>query len=407
MADSQVSAATTGREMIQPYDGPRKGPGIAAHGPTPNAGLRAAMGFAEMIVDTVRDGLLVLDLDLRVQAANESFYRMFEAERAATEGQLVFDLDGGVWDRPEFRVLLERVLPEQHVFDDFEVERGEGEARRVFHLNGRRLNHHEMVLLSVADVTERVLDREALDRAHREVEKTNRNLERRVDSRTRQVRVLASKLAVAEQEERRRLALVLHDDLQQHLFGATFTLELLAREDSSVARTELLDRTRRALNDGITMARSLAAELSPSVLDADGLGDVLRWLAERKRNLYGLDVEVEGDATVADRPVRLLLYNVVREALFNVAKHAGTERARVVLEESDGRIVVRVEDEGAGFDPATLAAGGDTDGFGLPSVRERIEAIGGSLDVTSAAGKGTRITLTVPLPQEPAGPQRD
>ena len=151
MADPETDPAPSGRDMTQPYEGPERGPGIAAHGRTADGGLRAAMGFAEMIVDTVREGLLVLDLDLRVQAANESFYRMFEATRDETEGRLVYELGGGVWDRPELRGLLERVLPERHVFDDFEVEHGEGEGRRVHHLNGRQLNHHHMVLLAVSD----------------------------------------------------------------------------------------------------------------------------------------------------------------------------------------------------------------------------------------------------------------
>jgi PAS domain S-box-containing protein len=347
------------------------------------------MGFAEMIIDTVRDGLLVLDLDLRVQAANESFYRMFGANRAATEGRLVFDLDGGVWDRPEFRVLLERVLPEQHVFDDFEVERGEGEARRVFHFNGRRLDHHEMVLLSATDVNERVLAREALELVHQE-------MERRVHDRTRQVQVLAAKLAVAEQEERDRIALVLHDDLQQHLFGASIALSLLFRTGLTEEQETLFGRVSGAVEQGTALARSLAAELSPSVLDSASASDIVRWLAERKRKMYGLDVTVEGDAAVSDRPTRFLVYNLVRELLFNVAKHAGTDRAHIVIEETDGQVVVRVEDEGAGFDASVFNEGGNNRGFGLASVRERLEAVGGRLDVSSAPGGGTRVTLTVP-----------
>ena len=390
MADSR--AGSDGREMLQPYDGPMEGPGIAAHGTTADGGRRAAMGFAEMIADTVRVG----PLNLRVQAASESFCCMFDASRAAVEGRLVYHLDGGVWNRPELMALLERVLPESHVFDEFEVEVGEGEGRRVFDLNGRRLNHHQMVLLAVADVTERVLAREALEQAHEAVEEAVRGLERRVEAR--QVRTLAAKLADAGQEERRRLALVLHDDLQQHLFGATCSLELLARATSPDDRDRFLDRTRRALTGSIAMARSLAAELSPSVLDADGLGGIVRWLAGRKRELFGLTVE--GDAAVPDHRLRILLYNVVREALFNVAKDAGTERAQVVLEEADGHIVVRVEDEGRGVDARSLSAGGDAGGFGLPSVRERLEAVGGRLDVASAVGEGTHVTLTVP--QEPA-----
>jgi PAS domain S-box-containing protein len=389
VADPETDpSAPSGRDMDQPYDGPEGGHGIAVPGRTADEGLRAAMEFAEMIVDTVRDGLLVLDLDLRVQAANESFYRLFGATRDETEGRLVYELDGGVWDRPELRVLLERVLPERHVFEDFEVEHGEGDARRVFHLNGRQLDHHGMVLLAVADVTERVLAREALEQAHQD-------LEQRVLDRTRQVRALAARLAIAEQQERERIALVLHDDLQQHLFGASIALALLSRSGLTEDQNVFLGRVRRAVEQGTTLARSLAADLSPSVLDSEKTGDVVRWLADRKREMYGLEVTVEGDATVADRPVRFLLYNLVRELLFNVAKHSGADRARVVIGEADGHVVVRVEDEGSGFDVGTLDEG-TARGFGLPSVRKRLEAVGGRLDVSSAPGEGTRVTLTVP-----------
>ena len=390
MTDSESDpAAPSGRDMDQPYEGPTSGAGIGAHGPTAEGGLRAAMGFAEMIVDTVRDGLLVLDLDLCVEAANESFYRMFGTDRDATEGRPVYELDGGVWDRPELRVLLERVLPERHVFEDFEVEHGEGEGRRVFHLNGRRLDHHQMILLSAADVTERVLAREALDRAHRD-------LEQRVLDRTRQVRALAARLAIAEQQERERIALVLHDDLQQHLYGASIALSLLSRTGLTEEQDVFFGRVRRSLEQGTTLARSLAADLSPSVLDSANVGDVVRWLADRKRELYGLKVTVEGDAAVPDRQTRFLVYTLARELLFTVAKHAGTDRARVVIGEADGHVVVRVEDEGAGFDAAAFTAGGDGGGFGLASVRERLEAVGGQFDVASAPGEGTRVTLTVP-----------
>lgn len=387
--DPETDAAPSGRDMDQPYDSPEDGPGIAAHGRTADAGLRAAMGFAEMIVDTVREGLLVLDLDLRVQAANESFYRLFGATRAETEGRLVYELGGGAWDGPELRDLLERVLPERQAFEDFEVEHREGEARRVFHLNGRRLDHHQMVLLVFSDVTERVLARDALDLSHQE-------LERRVRDRTRQVRVLAAKLAVAEQEERERIALVLHDDLQQHLFGASIALSLLARTSLTEEQQTLFGRVGRAVEQGTALARSLAAELSPSVIDSENAGDVVRWLAERKREIYGLTVTVEGDAAVPDRPSRFLIYNLVRELLFNVAKHAETGRARVVLSEADGHVVVQVEDDGAGFDAGPFVAGGDNGGFGLASVRERLEAVGGRLGVVSVPGEGTRVTLTVP-----------
>jgi len=118
--------------------------------------LRDARAFAEMIVDTIREGLLVLDLDFRVQAANESFYRTFGAEPEDTVGRLVYDLGTGQWNVPELRDFLEHVLPRDKVFDNYEIdyELGGG-GRRVVVLNGRQMDDHHLILLAIEDVTDR------------------------------------------------------------------------------------------------------------------------------------------------------------------------------------------------------------------------------------------------------------
>jgi signal transduction histidine kinase len=98
---------------------------------------------------------------------------------------------------------------------------------------------------------------------------------------------------------------------------------------------------------------------------------------------------------VADADLRVLLYQLLRELLFNVIKHAGTGRARLTAERDGEHVRVVVEDEGTGFDPAELEEP-QADGLGLPSVRERLELVGGQLDVASAPGQGTRVSITVP-----------
>jgi signal transduction histidine kinase len=95
----------------------------------------------------------------------------------------------------------------------------------------------------------------------------------------------------------------------------------------------------------------------------------------------------------------VLVYQLVRELLYNVAKHAGTDRARVTAERAGHRVRVVVEDEGVGFDPATLEEVAGV-GLGLPSVRDRLELVGGRLDVESRPGEGTRVALEVPLRSE-------
>ena len=119
---------------------------------------RDALAYAESIVDTVRDPLLVLDADLRVRSASRSFYEDFGVKPEETEGQLVYELGNGQWDIPELRTLLEGILPKNGSFRDFEVTHDfEGIGRRRMLLNGRKVrqpgNHSELILLSIEDVT--------------------------------------------------------------------------------------------------------------------------------------------------------------------------------------------------------------------------------------------------------------
>src|SRR3954471_10794261 len=129
--------------------------------PEPNlspAMVEEALTYAESIIDTVRDPLLVLDAELRVRSASRSFYEDFAVEPRETEGRLVYELGNGQWDIPELRTLLEGILPEAGSFRDFEVTHDfEGIGRRRMLLNGRKVrrpgNHSELILLSIEDVT--------------------------------------------------------------------------------------------------------------------------------------------------------------------------------------------------------------------------------------------------------------
>jgi signal transduction histidine kinase len=226
-----------------------------------------------------------------------------------------------------------------------------------------------------------------LKRAQEALRELNETLEARVEERTRQVRELSRALTLAEQQERQRIAYILHDDLQQVLFAAK-----LAGAAGDAEQFE------RVIDQAIDLTRSLSHELSPPLLKDEDLSGLLEWVADKKMERYGLEVEVDvGHGTsLPDADLRILFYQLVRELLFNVAKHAQTDRARVVAERAGVFVRVRIEDEGVGFDPAVLEEARSV-GLGLASVRERLELVGGRLDVESAPGRGTRITMEVPL----------
>lgn len=235
----------------------------------------------------------------------------------------------------------------------------------------------------------------ALKRAQDELAALAAELERRVTVRTQEVRRLAADLTEAEQRERRRVAQVLHDDLQQILYALQVKLHLVTRAlDTEAGPAALLEEAEELLDSAIHSTRTLTVDLSPPVLRGEGLDRTLEWLAHRMQQAYSLRVEVASPGSVdVGSNVHVLLYQVVRELLFNVVKHAGVDQARIELSAADGRVRVVVEDEGAGFDGRNDSGGG---GFGLFSVRERLQLAGGDLRLSSEPGQGTRATVTCP-----------
>ena len=239
-------------------------------------------------------------------------------------------------------------------------------------------------------------------RAHAESEilRLNRDLEELVRRRTATIRKLAVAVTLAEKRERVRLSHVLHENLQQLIVGATFLVQSVEPTVSVPAR-KTLRRAKDILADASQLARSLAVELSPPVLRSEGLAAVLRWLARWMRENHGLAVKVT-DNVKLDRLAEeksFLLFQIVRELLFNVIKHAGVKAATVELNQHDGHLLVSVTDLGAGFAPPKEHVLPSTTGkIGLFSVSERLALIDGELVIESAVGAGSRFILRVPHP---------
>jgi len=226
-----------------------------------------------------------------------------------------------------------------------------------------------------------------------------------------QLRETRARLAVVEQDERHRIATILHDDLQQRLFAIQLKIATLRngleRGDDADRLGRLFQEANEWIDEAIQMTRRLSVDLSPPVLRGDGLEDALLWLLEQMRERHRLEVELDLDGGVPelDDEMRVLVFHVVRELLFNVVKHAGATTARVDIRRDADDLVVRVSDQGGGFEAGGLASSGlPRNGFGLFNIRDRLLLLGGAMEIESSPGAGTRVALRVPL--EGRGPAR-
>ncbi len=222
-------------------------------------------------------------------------------------------------------------------------------------------------------------------------------------------RRLARSVWSVQENERRRLALELHDGIGQTLTALKNQLERLRAtgrprpEFSDAALEELITTASQALDE----MRSLARFLRPAVLDDLGLEPALRWLARNAAQRFNLEVDlrVAGFSKRLDSEIETLVFRVVQEALTNAARHSGATGVGVAVTRRSLELRVLVHDEGKGFDPRALLEGeAGEEGVGLRGIRDRVELFGGALRVESAPGKGTSIEISVPLADSDGDP---
>lgn len=277
--------------------------------------------------------------------------------------------------------------------------------REIHQPDERELRLLDLLARQAADLIERHQSEGALREREQQLVELSLTLERRVAQRTAELQdqtarlqSLAAELASAEQRERKRLAALLHDELQQLLVAAGMQLEMAADASSGPAATAV----RRAadwIEEARNAARDLTRQLRPPALYEDGLVAALHWLASEMNERHHLIVSINGiePTRVMSDDTKALLFECVREMLFNCAKYAGVDEATVILRQEDGSLEIVVTDSGVGFDVKTVGTSRLSGGFGLFSIRERLAALGGEMNLISAPGRGTRIELHVPL----------
>ncbi|MEW6059786.1 MAG: PAS domain S-box protein [Actinomycetota bacterium] len=245
------------------------------------------------------------------------------------------------------------------------------------------------------DVTERLRAEEELHAAYEALRQSNE-----------QRRLLMKRLVTAYEDERKNIANDIHEDSIQVMTAVGVRLAILRHAWPNEENTEELDRMDETVQKAITRLRHLLFELRPSTLDRAGLATAIGQYAD-----IVMEDEASPIVTLNDRltrepspSTRILLYRMAQDALANVRKHSRAKRVEITLEAKDDGMLLRVKDDGVGFDPETVLAG-VSEHFGIVSMRERAEIAGGRCDVASAPGEGTTISFWVPDSPQPDSSQ--
>jgi len=226
-------------------------------------------------------------------------------------------------------------------------------------------------------------------------------LERRSEVSESELRRLSGQVRTAQEQERKYLSRELHDQVGQMLTGLRMELSSMARlhGDSESELSARIADAKGIVEQTLRIVRNIAMLLRPSMLDDLGLTPALVWLAKEVSRSSGMEIETDIDSTLDALPEthRTCLYRVVQEALTNVARHSHAQAAEVSLKTQNGWVTGTIIDHGQGFD----AHANRRDGLGLVGMKERVRELGGTIQVISAPGRGTRIEIRLPVPQRP------
>jgi two-component system, chemotaxis family, CheB/CheR fusion protein len=333
--------------------------------------------FAQDIVETVREPLVVLDSDLNVVSANTSFYRRFNLTPQLAERRSLFELNNRQWDIPELRRLLEKVLPENHSFGDFTVELDSPDlGHPILLLNARRIHRGDigtaLILLALEDVSDR--------------------------ERKEELRALAARLHAVREEERTQLAREIHDELSGSLTALKMVVSLLpdrALKDHK-SFLEQLTSMSQLIDHTLAQVRTIVTELRPVVLDKLGLMPAIEWQAREFQERSGIACETHlpAEEISLDSDRATAVFRIFQEALTNIARHANASKVVVDLKREAESLILAVRDNGKGIDEAAIHA---PTSLGLLGIRERALSFGGTAEVTALPEQGTCVTVRVPI----------
>lgn len=361
--------------------------------------LRRSEGLLRLVLDAIPVGVAVMDPDGGILLANPASTRIWGGP-LIRGGRERYAATKGWWHDSGRRIEADewasaRAISKGDVAlsEVIDIETFDG-ARKTIQNSAVPIRDTHQTIVGAVVVNEDISARKAAEDA--------------LEASANQMRALAARLMRVQDDERRRIAQTLHETTAQDLAGLKMLLAGLLRGGAAVS-----DADRALLLESIDLAersmsgvRTLSYLLHPPFLDENGLLSALRWYAKGFGDRSGITVDLDLPATFGRLPqdVETALFRVVQEALINTHRHAHSATASIRLTAAADLLTLEIEDRGRGMSPEVLSSvtmGGGAPGVGIAGMRERLEQLGGRLNIESS-DRGTTIRATVPLQTRPS-----
>ena len=347
--------------------------------------LKGANQVYRLILETLNEGVLTVMPDGHILYCNNRFAEMIKRPMEKVIGSSIYDYLTPV-DQSPFRNILEQ--------DEIKRIRGEISLRTgdetflsaQFSTNPLKFDGTSIFCLTAVDLTEQKRSEETLKESKE------------------QLRILASQILFAQENERKRIAREIHDVLGSSLSAIKYKVEevlvlLPKHDDLNISKP--LEILVPVIQDTIEEARRIQTDLRPPLLDDLGIIATLSWFCRRFQTIYS-GIKVEEAVTIREEEVpehlKISLFRIAQEAMNNISKYARADSVHLGLQKGDGTIELRISDNGEGFDLESLSSREILKkGVGLSSMKERVEFSGGSFSIESTRGKGTVIRAVWPV----------